>query len=251
MKTSDKILLYSTLAAVGLFAATDLAQYAKYRSGAILDFKALQQRDYTRHSLAGIQWLVLDGPIRATLRPGDNDSLDFEVNKMQEAQVDWVRRGDTLIISARGVRVRGPHDNWYSFLDYVAVRVYSPQLKGIHVNNGEVSLANEANKPGFSAHFVIDSTALWVGAYSPEADSVYSVEPWDSISVIGVNSNVILNRQAHVKDLALLLDDRSEATDRFSVVDTGFIRADTNTVIHLRGRNLEKIRLMKAGRSAP
>jgi hypothetical protein len=251
MKTSDKILLYSTLAAVGLFAASNLAQFAKYRSADILDFKALQQQDYTRHSLAGIQWLVLDGPIRSTLRPSDNDSLDFEVNKMQEAKVDWVRRGDTLVISVRGVRVRGPHDNWFSFLDYVTVRVYSPQLKGIHVNNGSVSLANEMNKPGLSAHFVIDSTQMWVGAFTPEADSVYSVEPWDTISVRGVNSNVILNRQAHVKKLGLLLDDRSQAEDRFSEVDTGFIQGDTNTIIHIRGKNFEKIRLRRTGRSTP
>jgi hypothetical protein len=251
MKTSDKILLYSTLSAVGLFIATDLLQFAKYRSGDILDFKALQQRDYSRHSLAGIQWLVLDGPIRSTLRPSENDSLEFDVNRMQEEQVDWVRRGDTLTISAGGIRLRDAHDNWFSFEDYVAVRVYSPQLKGIRVNNGIVSLDNEVNRPDLSAHFVIDSTVLWVGGYDRDSDKVYSVEPWDTISVRGVNSSFILNKQAHVKELGLVMDGRSEVTDRLAAVDGGFIQGDSNTVIHLRGRNFEKVRLVKAGRSSP
>jgi hypothetical protein len=251
MKTSDKILLYSTLSAVGLFIATDLLQFAKYRSGDILDFKALQQRDYSRHVLAGIQWLVLDGPIRSTLRPGENDSLEFDVNKLQEGHLDWVRRGDTLILSAKGIRLRTAHDNWLAFEDYVAVRVYSPQLKGVYANNGHVSLDNEARRAGLSAHFVIDSTLLWIGAYDRDSDEVYSVEPWDTISVRGVNSSFILNKQAHVKELGLVLDGRSEVTDRLSVVDTGFIQGDSNTVIQLRGKNFDKIRLSRAGRSSP
>jgi hypothetical protein len=251
MKTSDKILLYSTLSAVGLFAAIDLLQFAQYRSGDILDFKALQQRDYTRHSLAGIHWLVLDGPILSTLRPSENDSLEFDVNKMQEAGVDWVRRGDTLTISKKGGRIRSPHDNWYSFMDYTPVHLYTPSLRGIRVNNGNVSLANESGKPGLSAHFVIDSTQMWVGAFMPDADSVYSVEPWDTISVRGANSNFILNRQAHVKELGLLLDNGSQAEDRFSKVDPGFIQGDTNTIIHIRGKNFGKIRLRRADRSTP
>jgi hypothetical protein len=251
MKTSDKLLLFSTLSAIGLFVAVDLVKYAQYRSGDILDFKALQEQDYIRHSMAGIQWLVLDGPIRSTLRPSENDSLEFELPKVEQGRVDWVRRGDTLTISIKDERTRSPHDNWYSYGGYATVRVYTPPLKGIRVNNGHVSLANETNKPGLSAHFVVDSTQLWVGAFTPDWDSVYSVEPWDSISVRGVNSNVILNRQAHVKELALLLDEHSQAEDRFSAVDTGFIQGDTNTIIHLRGKNFEKIRLSRAGRSAP
>lgn len=251
MKTSDKILLYSTLSAVGLFVAIDLLQFAKYRSGDILDFQALQQRDYTRHSLAGIHWLVLDGPIRSTLRPSENDSLEFDVNKMQEDRVDWVQRGDTLKISASGMQLRSAHDNWFSFSDYAVVRVFSPQLKGIYVNNGNISLDNEAKKQGLSAHLVIDSTILWVGSFDPVMDTFYTIEPWDTISVRGVNSNFILNKQAHVKELGLVLDDRSEVTDRFAMVDGGFIQGDTNTVINLRGKNFEKVRLLKAGRSSP
>jgi hypothetical protein len=251
MKTSDKILLYSTLSAIGLFVAVDLSLYAKYRSGDILGFETLQEKGYTRHALAGIKWLVIDGPIHTVIRPGETDSLEFDVNKMEDAHVDWFRRGDTLTIVVKNRRVRSAHDNWFSYGDYASVRVYCPPLKGIHINNGVAVLDNEANRKGISASLVIDSTQLWVGVFNSNWDSVYRIEPWDTMSVRGVNSNFILNRQAHVKQLDLSLDDRSEVTDRFSTVDTGFIQGDTNTNVVLRGRNIEKIRLLKAGHTSP
>jgi hypothetical protein len=251
MKTSDKILLYSTLSAIGLFVAVDLLQYAKYRSGDMLGFTALQERDYTRHSLTGIQWLVLDGPIYSTIRPGETDSLEFDVSKAADAHVDWFRKGDTLTIVVRNQRTRSAHDNQFSYGGYSSVRVYCPPLKGIHINNGFAVLDNEVSKPGLSAHVVIDSTQLWVGAFAQDQDFVYRVEPWDTLSVTGVNSNFILNRQVHVKVLGLSMDDRSEMADRYSTVDTGFIKGDTNTIIHLRGRNFEKIRLLKADHTSP
>lgn len=240
MKTSDKILLYTTVSFIGIFVAVDLLHYVNYRRGKIMDFAAIERQDYFSHEEEGIHWLVLDGPMRVSLYPADR--LKVDIPRSDAAHFQVRRAGDTLIVSFEGVWARGAHDN-YSSYDYPSVPVFFPALKGVRLIKGFAVLDNSEGRNGVSAALELDSTQCWVGRYNMEADTVASVEPWDSISVKGVNCNFIVNRQAHVKVVEVRLDAKSEMSDRFSLIDTGYIQGDSTTTLHLHGRNLNKLRL--------
>jgi len=243
MKTSDKILLYSTLSAVALFALVDLLHYAKYKKGEILTFDKLNTLDNVSHSFAGIRWVVLDGPMRTTLYAGGSDSVLFQISKDQQREFLYRQDTDTLVIRTKGRNARDAHQNWFGYVDYPALQLYFPPGTNFHILQGFATLDNEAARSHRNARFLLDSSQLWIGGYDRYKDSVYSIEPWDTISAAGINSNIVLNRQAHVRMLDLKLDNKSEATDRWSTIDSGYLQGDTNTYIHLRGKNFQKVQL--------
>jgi hypothetical protein len=239
MKTSDKILLYTTVGFIGIFVVVDLLHFVNYRRGKIMDFAAIERQDYEPHEEEGIHWLVLDGPMRANLFPADRLKVDIPRNAGGQFQIR--RAGDTLIVSFEGVWARGAHYD-YSSYDYPSVPVFFPTLKGIRLINGFAVLDNSQERKGVSAALELDSTQCWVGHYDIQGDTVASIEPWDTLSIRGVNCNFVVNRQAHVKAVELRLDAKSEMSDRFSIIDTGYIQADSTTALHLHGRNLNKLR---------
>ena len=240
MKTSDKILLFSTLGALGLFVTVDLLHFAKYRAGEVLTFKELETEDFDRHPMDGIHWLVLDGPIRTTMRPAEQ--FEFDIPKQRESQFYWLRKGDTLQIFTKQRYGRDAHQGWFNYFEYPSVHIYCPQLKGIRFNKGFAVLENEEGRKGFNTSLILDSTQLWVGNYYPDHDTVTKIEPWDSITVRAVNSNFVINNQAHVKAINLELDGKSQASDRSSTIDTGYIKGDTSTYFSMRGKNFTKLR---------
>lgn len=240
MKTSDKILLYTTVSFIGIFVVVDLLHLANYRRGKVLDFAAIERQDYETHEEEGIHWLVLDGPMRASLYPADRLKVDIPRGSGGHFQIR--RAGDTLIVSFEGVWARGAHYD-YSSYDYPFVPVFFPELKGIKLINGFAVLDNSEGRKGVSAALELDSTQCWVGRYDMQGDTVAQVEPWDTLSVKGVNCNFIVNRQAHVKAVDLQLDAKSEMSDRFSLIDTAYIQGDSTTTLHLHGRNFNKLRL--------
>ena len=241
MKKSDKILLYTTVSFIGIFVVVDLLHYVNYRRGKIMDFAAIEQQDYETHEEEGIHWLVLDGPMRTNLYPAEK--LKVDVPKFSGARINVRRVNDTLIVSLEGVRVRGAHYDYANYGDYPSVAVFFPVLKGIRLINGLAVLDNSGGRKGVNAMLELDSTQCWIGRYDWPADTVASVEPWDTLSVKGVNCSFIVNRQAHVKALELRLDAKSEMRDRYSVIDTGYIQGDSTTILNLYGRNLNKLHL--------
>jgi hypothetical protein len=101
------------------------------------------------------------------------------------------------------------------------------------------------------ASLELDSTQCWLGSFDPEFDSVSAIEPWDSVSVRGVNSNFVINKQVHARALDLRMDSKSEISDRFSRIDTAYIQGDTTTQLILRGRNFGRTHLAHVVHSAP
>lgn len=241
MKTSDKILLYSSLGVIGLFLALDLLHYASFSRGEILDFAGIEQQDFERHEAEGVHFLVLDGPMRTFFYPSSRMTVD--VDRSRSSQFSFERHGDTLLLSLKNAWSRSAHDDVRSYGDYVPVHVFIPALRGIKVIGGFAVLDNEEGRRAPDVALELDSTQCYVGNYDMHADTVYSIEPWGVLSVRGVNCNLIVNRQAHVRALDLRLDAQSEVSDRFSRIDTGYIQADSTTVLHLRGENLKKLRL--------
>jgi hypothetical protein len=240
MKTSDKILLYSASFALTAFVGTNLLHYAKYRAGEILDVKAINAQDYAAHALPGIHSILLDGPMRATLYPSDH--FAFELPRDAEGTFDYRQQGDTLLLFTRDRKSIDPHDNWNSFLNYPQVHIYFPRQAYIHIRNGFASLSNEEGQKEVSASFLLDSSQFWVGANNPLADTVFAIEHFDSLRVSAINSNIIFNKQAHIAHLDLRLDDRSDAEDRFSTIDSAVYLVDSNTNLRIRGKNSKKIR---------
>jgi hypothetical protein len=240
MKTSDKILLYSASFALTAFIGTNLLHYAKYRAGDILDARAINAQDYIPHALQGIHSIVLDGPMRATLYPSDH--FEFDLPRDAEGAFDYRRQGDSLLLFCRNRKIRDPHDNWNSYLGFPPVHIYFPLQAYIHIRNGFANLSNEENRKEVSASFLLDSSQFWVGAYHPEADTVYAIEHFDSLRVSAINSNIIFNKQTHIAHLDLRLDDRSDAEDRFSTIDSAVYLVDSNTNLRIRGKNSKRIR---------
>jgi hypothetical protein len=242
MKTSDKILLYSASFALTAFVGTNLLHYAKYRAGDILDARAINAQDYAAHTLQGIHSILLDGPMRATLYPSDH--FEFDLPRGSEGAFDYRQQGDSLLLFSRDGKIRDPHDNWNSYQDYPPVHIYFPRQAHIHIRNGFANLSNEEDRKEVSASFLLDSSQFWVGAYRPQADTIYAIEHFDSLRVSAINSNIIFNKQTHVAYLDLRLDDRSDAEDRFSTVDSAVYLVDSNTNLRIRGKNSNKIRFV-------
>lgn len=240
MKTSDKIILFSTLTAIGLFGGAHLLQYARYRAGDILTYKDLNREDYVPHTGTQPAWLILEGPMRASIVPAD--SFHFDLAKKDLSSFGYRQSGDSLIIGADERLIKNPHQGWNDYLLFPAINIYCPVLRGIRIRNGFAVLQNEQGRPGISVSLELDSSQLWVGAYNQDRDSVIQTEPYDSIRINAVNSAIVLNRQAYVKALDLRLDDRSDLVDRFSRFDTARIQGEKNTNIHLKGSNFKKIR---------
>jgi len=240
MKTSDKIILFSTLTVIGLFGAAHLLQYVRYRAGDILTYKDLNREDFVPHAGTQPTWLILEGPMRASIVPAD--SFHFDLAKRDLSSFRYRQSGDSLIIEADGRLTKNPHQGWNDYLPFPAINIYSPVLRGIHIRNGFAVLQNERGRRGISASLELDSAQLWVGAYNQDKDSVIQTEPYDSIRINAVNSAIILNRQAYVKALDLRLDDLSDLVDRFSRFDTARVMGEKNTNIHLKGSNFKKIR---------
>jgi hypothetical protein len=240
MKTSDKILLYSASFALTAFVGTNLLHYAKYRAGDILDAKAINAQDYAPHALGGIHSILLDGPMRATLYPSDH--FEFDLPRGGDGAFDYRQQGDSLLLFSRDRKIRDPHDNWDIYQDYPPVRIYFPRQAHIHIRNGFATLSNEEDQKDVSASFLLDSSQFWVGAYRPRADTIYAIEHFDSLRVSAINSNIIFNKQTHIAYLDLRLDDRSDAEDRFSTIDSAVYLVDSNTNLRIRGKNSKKIR---------
>lgn len=249
MKTSDKILLFSSLSVVGLFLVLEVLHHVKYREGAILDFAAIEKRDFVSRQDTGVHWLVLDGPMRVLFYPSDH--LKIDVDRLSESKFQYLRHGDTLLLTLNAQGTRSAHDNWFSFRGFPAVRVFFPPLEGIRLRNAFAAFNNEDGRKGISATLELDSTQCFIGNYSEERDSAFPTEPWDIIRVSGVNCNLVINKQAYVKTLDVRLDAKSEFSDRFSRIDTGYIQADSTTMLHLHGANLKKLRLDDVVHSAP
>ena len=240
MKTSDKILLYSASFALTAFVGTNLLHDAKYRAGDILDAKAINAQDYTPHALQGIHSILLDGPMRATLYPSDH--FEFDLPRDAGGAFEYRQQGDSLLLFSRDRKYRDAHDSWVTYQDYPAVHIYFPRQTCIHIRKGFATLSNEEDRKEVSASFLLDSSQLWVGAYRPEADTIYAIEHFDSLRVSATNSNIIFNKQAHIAHLDLRLDDRSDAEDRFSTIDSAVYLVDSNTNLHIRGKNSKRIR---------
>jgi hypothetical protein len=241
MKTSDRLLLCSTLVVFGIFLLIDVLHYAQYRRGEILDFAAIERQDFVAHEEEGVHWLVLDGPMRTHFYPADRFKID--VDRSQAARFHFERDGDTLRVSLGHYWARSAHDAFASYGEYTPVQVFFPALRGIRLINGFAVLDNEEARKGINVAMELDSTQCWVGNYDVDRDSVISVEPWDTIRAKVINGHLIVNRQAHVKALELWMDGKAEATDRFSRIDTAMIRGDTTTTVLLRGENFKRMRL--------
>jgi hypothetical protein len=240
MKTSDKIILFSALTAIGLFGGAQLLQYARYRAGDILTYKDLDREDFVPH--AGVQpvWLILEGPMRASIVPAD--SFHFDLAKKDLSSFRYRQSGDSLIIEGDKRLIKNPHQGWNDYLLFPAINIYCPVLRGIHIRNGFAVLQNEQGRRGVSASVALASSQLWVGAYDQDRDSVVQTEPYDSIRISAVNSAIVLNRQAYIKSLDLRLDDRTDMVDRFSRFDTAHIMGGKYTGIQLKGSNFKKVR---------
>jgi len=249
MKTSDKILLYTTVSFVGIFIFVDVLHYVNYRRGKVLDFAAIEREDYDVHEEAGIHWLVLDGPMRTNFYAADR--LKVDLPRFSGVKIDYRRSGDTVFVSLPNAWARTAHDQYASYGDYPGVRVFFPPLKGIRLINGFAILNNEEGRKGVDAALELDSTQCWVGHFDVQADTVAVIEPWDSIIVKGINSNFVVNRQAHVKALELRLDARSEMSDRYSHIDTTFLQGDSTTFVHLRGQNFKTLHLDEVEHPTP
>jgi hypothetical protein len=240
MKTSDKILLYSASFALTAFIGTDLLHYAKYRAGDITDAKTINAQEFAAHPLSGIRAVLLDGPIRTTFYPSDH--FEFDLERGSEATIQYERQGDSLRLYSRDLKARSPEDNWVSYQDYPSVRIYFPAQSRFHIRNGFATLSNEEDRKGVTAVFQVDSSQFWIGAYRPDADTIYSIEHFDNIRISAINSDIIFNKQTHIAILDLSLDNRSIADDRYSTIDSATYLVDSNADVQSRGKNIKKIR---------
>src|ERR1700744_1556591 len=78
MKTSDKLLLGTCLAAIALIGGANLALYARDRKGNILTAKDIYRQNHIRQTLPAPAYLWIRGVNEVHFIPGGQFAIEFE-----------------------------------------------------------------------------------------------------------------------------------------------------------------------------
>ncbi len=240
MKTSNKLILISSLSALGVFGAVHLALLSNYRNGRIHSEDEMNQDRFTAYHMSEPAWLSLKGQMHADIIPSDSFHIELEKNV---PGLTYRMEGDSLIISGPSSEGVNPHGSWNEYWQWPRVYIFYSRLKNIRAEGSYLAYGNPEGTPGQSARFMLKDAQLWIGAFNPQVDSVFLNERFDSIQIGETNSTVVLNRQAQVARLSTRLDNQSEIIDRYCRIDTGWMVAAPYAKIYLMGRNFNKISL--------
>ena len=107
MKKSNKLLLAGFLAVVLLITAIHISLYAKYKNGDYTIFHAADLTPQSMEPFPNILFVSVRNVIGGTVRFSDVAGLE----KLEESDIQYVRKGDTLLITGR----QNTHDGDFDY----------------------------------------------------------------------------------------------------------------------------------------
>jgi len=258
MKTSDKILLISSLSSIGIFGLVHLALYAKYRRGDILMEKTLHAQQLAVHPMSAPRWLVVSGLLRTHIIPSDSFAIEFlgdldDVRMMRPKQPGGLfpekttepfyhREGDTLFIEGdKSQDIDQRYANQMMQGPFPVVNVYCRGLELIEMQGGQITLVGGTRARPASVNLAIRNGILWVGQNHSRFDKDYP-DLFDTVQFRASGSTVMLNNPVMAARLQASLTNHSVMDDRNIDIGQLALDCDSSSKAGFTGKNLKKLR---------
>ncbi|HEY4063916.1 MAG TPA: hypothetical protein VGM30_18545 [Puia sp.] len=268
MKTSDKILLISSLSSLGIFGLVHLMLFAKQERGEIQKENGFQARQLTFKQMTEPYCLVMRGLLQIHIIPSDSFSLEFRLSaddnrtiipKESVASLNgsrsdpgtnnskepvYHREGDTLFIDGEKGQVWRKNADMMIQWPFPVVNVYCRHPGLIKVEGGQVTLVGgrtALQAGGRSTRMTIRNGILWVGQFHGWNDPVYP-EFFDTLQLHATNSTIMLNHLAATDRLQTSLSDNSLLQDLNMDIGQLEVGCDSSSRVNLTGKNLQKLR---------
>jgi len=265
MKTSDKLLLGTALAAMLLFGGASLAVYARYKSGDIITEKEVYRLNHLKTALPAPSWLRIKGISEVHFIPADTFAIEYEKGGIREdgiiRKVDknhvlpkegndlileprYSRSGDTLIIDGYDPQALPPPPGLRAANGVYSLTVYGLKGGSIELENGNSYIEGDAVAGNGDYRIVLKQNRLQIGQ-KKEDDTPKNENPSyiHGLSVSASDgSGIELGRAVHIDDLRVELDSLSSLSG-----DTGMnignihIQANGRAELILAGSLLNKI----------
>jgi hypothetical protein len=239
MKTSNKLLLTFFLFVLAVFSTVHLTLYSQLRHGHIFNSRTSMEGWPHVYDGPAPDVLVLEGNINITLIP--SDSFFVEVQEEFAGKIHCRSTADSLVVKGDTSFVSDPHRFFGNYSDFPWVSVHMGRHTGIRLRSVLALLRGNDKPVSFDTHITATDTQLWIGESYGTNGADYPSQFYDSLQVEGVNTDLVLHSNAHIRHLTANLDSRSEVNDLRANIGTIRIQYTPQTKINLTGVNLDKL----------
>jgi len=256
MKTSNQLLVITSVSALGIFGLAHLALYGEYKQGNIIPETQLRNEQFRRYDLPEPQYLFIQGLLFVTIIPSDTFHIELENKDVPSMgpkasllgeetgdppQPTYRIAGDTLLImgarASKIARTLDPELPW----NFPQVNIYCRNVPAILVENGQVFLKGSVrHAPGFRQLQLRDAIC-GVGKRPAGGNEQEHPDNFDTLRIDAANSVVVLNQPANIRSLSMRMDNRSELRDRNAEIGKISLDCADKAVIILSGKNQKKI----------
>ncbi|HEY1167225.1 MAG TPA: hypothetical protein VGE90_18755 [Chitinophaga sp.] len=264
MKKSTRLVWTLIFTVVLLTVAVNLFLYRQLLLGNVVTLKQVQATRLLRFDLSGINNVVLNGTVWVNIIPADSDVIEIPKEEFG-ARMDQrsmllnameIRGGKTPVLRQEGdtLYVQGsvrqplhrPYADWFYRQSVGQINLYTSALRSIRIVNGQI-LINGGPAPVSGKSFSLDAVNATVWLAERDGQDTRDVkrdelpdEFFDSVNIRCVNTVMLLNRYAVVRNLSARLDSASELIDRDARIGQPCINSSADSRVSLTGKNLIK-----------
>jgi hypothetical protein len=229
MKTSDKLLLGTALAAMLLFGGASLAVYARYKSGDIITEKEVFRLNHLKTALPAPSFLRIKGISDVHFIPADTFAIEYEKGGIREDGIirpvnknhviikegndlvlepRYSRSGDTLIIDGYDPDALPSAPGSRAVNGVYSLTVYGLKSGSIELENGNSYIEGAAVAGSGDYRILLKQNRLQIG--QKKEDETTENENPSYIRGLAVSasdgSSIELGRAVHIDDLRVELD---------------------------------------------
>jgi len=230
MKTSDKLLLGTALAAMLLFGGASLAVYARYKNGDIITEKEVNRQNHLKTTLPAPEWLRIKGIDEIHFIPADTFAIEYEKGGIREDGIirtvnknevkikegielvrepRYFRSGDTLIID--GYDPKGAEQS--EAFSVRSLNVYGLKGGSVELESGTSYIEGGATAGSGDYRILLKRNDLHIGR-GEENDVPATTSYIRGLSVSASDgSEIELNPGVHIDDLQVELDSLSTLSE--------------------------------------
>jgi hypothetical protein len=263
MKTSDKLLLGTLVAAMALIGGAQLALYARYRKGEILTAKAIYRQNHVTTALPAPGYLRIKGVFDTYFIPADTFAIEYEKGGIRRGdfiyavgpgqvrkkegeelviQPRYYRSGDTLVIDGSDPQVGWPA------MGVRTLKVYGLTGGTIELESGSAYMEGKKGGEGGDYRILLKRNILYLGQGAVEADTADAADTGKighirTLSVSATDgSQFEFSQWVQIRQLSLDLDSTSSLSELHGW-NAGQIhlRADNRSQFSVSGGLMKKI----------
>jgi hypothetical protein len=236
MRTSNKILLGTFVAAILIMTSIYVTLYAKIKSGDLVDLRsAPPPQSMEKHATPNIKHVMVTGMEECRVIYSDTPRL--ELTKNWKEHLKWKVEGDSLVIEGIGNRnyVMGERV-------YVPIDLYLPADVNLYARYSKLFLrGSEDSAKAFSRVVNVQHGHVFVAVNSHTTGSVY----WKNLIINSQNGIVSISPEADIQEAVITLNSNAEFFDEGARFDSISFKVDSTSKVNLRAGSLEKLKNIK------